>query len=279
MILVDAHVHIYDCFDLRIFFNSALANFKSEASRHGKGDAFNGILLLTESTTYNWFQYLAGCAMQGKNIQNTQVEPWSLHFTSETCSLWAESYLGEGLHIIAGRQITTLEHLEVLALLTPKQFADFQPLRQVIQAVKAAGAVPVVPWGFGKWTGTRGKILAEKMANSSNCNFFLGDNSGRASFLPYPALFKMAEKKAIRILPGSDPLPFASESGRVGRFGFLLDVDMNPDRPAQSIKSILMDSDQAVRPYGQLETPFCFVRNQLIMQLRKRLRPRRVDKQ
>lgn len=36
MILVDAHVHIYDCFDLETFLDSALKNFKAEAARCGQ---------------------------------------------------------------------------------------------------------------------------------------------------------------------------------------------------------------------------------------------------
>jgi hypothetical protein len=46
MILVDAHVHIYGCFDLEKFFNAANFNFKSVAERLGHGNEFSGILLL-----------------------------------------------------------------------------------------------------------------------------------------------------------------------------------------------------------------------------------------
>jgi len=60
MILVDAHVHIYDCFDIQTFLDSAFANFKAEAARCGQEDSFTAVLLLTETAKDNWFQRLAG---------------------------------------------------------------------------------------------------------------------------------------------------------------------------------------------------------------------------
>jgi hypothetical protein len=49
MMLVDAHVHVYDCFDLKKFFDAAFANFKSEADRLGSGDNFIAVLFLAET--------------------------------------------------------------------------------------------------------------------------------------------------------------------------------------------------------------------------------------
>jgi hypothetical protein len=46
MILVDAHVHIYDCFDLETFLDSALGNFKAEALRLEQGNGSTAILNL-----------------------------------------------------------------------------------------------------------------------------------------------------------------------------------------------------------------------------------------
>ena len=43
-------------------------------------------------------------------------------------------------------------------------------------------------------------------------NMFLGDNGGRSSMLPYPTQFNLAEANEMKILPGSDPLPFPQEA-------------------------------------------------------------------
>jgi hypothetical protein len=47
-VLVDGHVHIHDCFDLQILFESAQRNFSSAAGALGLGREFNAVLLLTE---------------------------------------------------------------------------------------------------------------------------------------------------------------------------------------------------------------------------------------
>ena len=41
MILADAHVHIYNCFDMTVFLNAAVLNFCGEASLIEDGDEFS----------------------------------------------------------------------------------------------------------------------------------------------------------------------------------------------------------------------------------------------
>ena len=70
-------------------------------------------------------------------------------------------YTGQTLYVIAGRQIITRERLEVLALCTAKEFADGEEVETVLDKVRRAGGLPVLPWGAGKWWGTRGRIVTE----------------------------------------------------------------------------------------------------------------------
>ena len=63
--------------------------------------------------------------------------------------------------------------------------------------------------GFGKWIGRRGAVLQKLLATHNYPYLFLGDNSGRPSFWSKPHYFQLAKKQAIRILPDTDPLPFA----------------------------------------------------------------------
>jgi hypothetical protein len=63
MILVDAHVHIHDCYNVGEFFDSACTNFKFAAERLGHENNFTGILLLTETPNENWFGRLANYAI------------------------------------------------------------------------------------------------------------------------------------------------------------------------------------------------------------------------
>ena len=272
MLLVDSHVHIYDCFDLQIFLDSALANFKSVASHCGQSDNFQAILLLAETTSENWFHRLAGYAREGKGITNKGFKNWTFHPTNETHSLCARCNGGQSLYLIAGRQIATVEDLEVLALITGAQFEDGHPLEEVIWAVKKCGGIPVLPWGFGKWTGNRGRVLRRVLENARDSGLFLGDNGGRPIFWPHPTEFKIAEENKIWILPGSDPLPFQSELRRAGSYGFWVEGSITDREPAGYIKRILLDPMAQLHAYGRHQSPYQFCRNQLRIQIKKRMR-------
>lgn len=263
MILVDAHVHIYDCFDLHTFLDSALSNFRAEAARCGQGVTFTALLLLTETARENWFQRLKKLASEERQIGNRAFENWTFHRTKESSSLCARRDSTQMLFLIAGRQIVTAENLEVLALATDKEFEDGIPLTEVIRTVRGSGAIPVIPWGPGKWMGQRGMILTKTLNGPEAPGLFLGDNGNRPGFWPRPSHFKVAETKGIRVLPGSDPLPFPSESWRPGSFGFSVNRSITPEYPASDLKRILLDPTTRLKEYGHLEHLWRFFRNQL----------------
>lgn len=269
MILVDAHVHIYDCFDLETFLDSALKNFKAEAARYGQEDSFTALLLLTETAKENWFHRLAGYAGNKSGTGTKSIGYWTFHRTNENCSLYARRRDNQELFLIAGRQIVTAEGLEVLALATAQTFTDGSPTVELIEAVKESSGIPVIPWGFGKWMGKRGAILKNILRKEKDSFLFLGDNSGRPVFLPRPSLFELAKEKGIRVLPGSDSLPFPSESHRVGSFGLSIQETITRERPASDLKRILLDPKTRFQAYGNLEHPYRFFRNQLTARIVK----------
>lgn len=270
MIFVDAHVHIYDCFHLPTFLDSAFANFKAEAIRWRQKNSFTAILLLAETTKENWFHRLASYASDEIATGGRAVGNWIFYRTNENCSLYAEARNAQGLFIIAGRQIVTAEGLELLALVTNSIFDDGSAMVELIESVKKSGGIPVVPWGFGKWMGKRGAILKNILRKEKDSFLFLGDNSGRPVFLPRPSLFEFAEKKGIRVLPGSDSLPFLSEFQRVGSFGLSIEGTISREHPARDLKRILLDPKTRFQAYGNLEHPYRFFRNQLRARIVKR---------
>jgi hypothetical protein len=258
---------------LHRFLNSAFENFRLVAARWPEVDSFSGVLLLTESQNVNWFQSVSSYADQ-EHLIESGIDPhcWVFNRTNESCSLWARCTSGKELCIVAGRQIVTAEKLEVLALATDKEYVDGLPLAQTIETVKEDDAIAVVPWGFGKWMGKRGHILTEVLQRADKTDFFLGDNGGRTVFLRYPYHFRLAESKGMRILPGSDPLPFASECRRPGSFGFTIRASITSAEPAKEIKRTLLDHSIKLRSYGALQSPYRFFCNQLSMQIKKQLR-------
>jgi hypothetical protein len=270
LILVDAHVHIYDCFELEKFFDSAYANFKAAAERLRHSNDFTGILLLAETSKDKWFHHLSANAdgkdlPRGKNAGN-----WTFLRTAENCSLCANSKNSEKLFIIAGHQIVSAEGLEVLALVMNGKFQDGIPISQLIKEIKNNDGLPVIPWGFGKWIGRRGKILEALIENANKYDFFLGDNGGRPKFLHRPSLFKLSDQQDIRIIPGTDPLPLKSDNGRAGSFGFGLRNSISNDEPGKDILKCLLDPTSEFEYFGLLEGIYPFLCNQVKLRLKQR---------
>ena len=276
LILIDSHVHLYNCFDFDRFFDSAFNNFSNSVKNSSGLNPFLSVLLLTETSNDRYFQELSRSVKSpGENPNSSHPSPlkkWKLRATGESCSLYAHRAGTEGLYLIAGRQIVTAENLEVLALASAEDFEDGQPLETTLERTIAAGGIPVIPWGFGKWVGRRGKILGDLLEENKFPVLFLGDNSGRPIFWPRPPLFEQAERQGMRVLPGTDPLPFPRESLRPGGFGFSMAGQLDPEQPARSLKQLLLEEKTPIQPYGSLENPWRFIRNQIAMQIVKRQR-------
>ena len=264
--LVDTHVHIYDCFNIYKFLDSAWNNFSNYANHSKSPENFTGILLLTENSTQNWFTSLSAKIEEKSNSELSSTN-WNFSPTAETYSLCASNSQGQKLYLIAGRQIITAENLEVLALITDRQLTDGLSLEATIEAIQNVGGIAVLPWGVGKWLGKRGKLIAHLLQTNHLSPVFLGDNSGRPQFWLRPSYFQAAEQKGWRILPGTDPLPLASEASRPGSFGLTLPGTIDSQEPGKQLKSMLLNPEVSWQTYGALETPWRFIRNQAALRI------------
>jgi hypothetical protein len=263
IVLIDAHVHIHDTFDVGAFLDCAAKQRDAAALQLGLSAAVPGTLMLTESDGVAAFARLASQA-------GRRVGRWHVERTGDAEALRLETESAGPLVVVAGRQVVTAERLEVLALGTLATFADGQPILSVIEQMQAASALAVVPWGFGKWTGRRGRVVESLLGLPGASRLFVGDSGGRLNIGPEPALFCVARKQGIPILPGSDPLPFADQVGRVLGYGFVLDADVTGDRPATAIKRRLQASRKQPPMFGRRTAFADFVRCQLAMQWHKR---------
>jgi hypothetical protein len=271
-ILVDGHVHIHRCFDLQALFESAQQNFCDAASTLNLGSRFSAVLLLTESQGVDYFS-----SFLRKATDRSSVGGWRFQPTTEPDSLIAVSRAGFELTLIAGRQIATAERLEVLAVCTDKLFDDGGTIPVVIDSVSAANGVAIVPWGFGKWTGRRKNVINRLMGDFAKRPFHLGDNSGRISVWREPPQFDLAKSQGQRIFRGTDPIPFPGQENRVGSFGFSISGPFNRSGPTASMRNLLASGNIQPTPYGVLETPMVFAKNQLKMQVRKLQRQMKSD--
>ncbi|MFL5494575.1 MAG: hypothetical protein ACJ8DC_09365 [Gemmatimonadales bacterium] len=273
VLLIDAHVHLHDCFQLDSFFEQAHHNFEGAAREHGWGPAL-GVLMLTESEGVDWFGRLAVMAAGSPADRGSRSTSWTVQPTRDPAALMAASG-GRRLLLVAGRQVVAREGLEVLLLGTRSSVPDGRPIRDVLAEGARLGALRVIPWGAGKWLFGRGKLLNELIAAAHPGNgFFLGDGAGRPFFWTKPHHFDRAERRGLRILPGTDPLPFPRQTGRAGGFGLRLDGVVDLSSPAEGIKSALRDPASRLTPFGHPERLVPFVRNQIAMQRRKRGRRR-----
>ena len=271
-ILVDTHVHIYDCFNLDTLLQSAWNNFSQQSDTSD----FTGVLLLTETARDHWFAKLSDKLKEADANKGIKRGQWTFFSTAEACSLIAKNEQGQQLIIVAGRQIITAEKLEVLALITDSEFEEGLTLSETIQAIQVSGGVPVLPWGVGKWLGNRGTLIenllntqqtSAQQTSAQQPSFFIGDNSNRPQFWKRPSQFSTIEQQGKPVLPGTDPLPIASQASRPGSFGLSLSGTLNHATPAQHLKEKLLSSHSRWEAYGDLEKPIPFFQNQLAMRM------------
>ena len=267
LIVADAHVHIYDCYDLRDFFDRALKNLKTAFRKGAIRTGFTGLLFLTDTGNPSWFERLSVMARGEKDSGTAGMGNWALHPTREDESLFVGQKPGEGFFIIAGRQIRTVENLELLALATRETFQEGLSIEELILTVSRRGGIPVIPWAFGKWWGQRGKTIRALLKKGGSPGLFLGDNRNRLIGWPRSPLFREAEKQGIPTLPGSDPLPYPDEVSYPGSFGFMIRGSVSPDFPARDIKRILGDLKTSPTPFGSSDSPIHFFLNQLRLRL------------
>jgi len=262
-VLVDAHVHVHGCFDDASFLDSAAENFRRGAAQVGIPGPYAGCLLLTEAGETRWFRRL-------RERRQERSGGWEFEPTEEDCSLAARHLSGERLFVIAGRQIATREGIEALALGRDADIPDGLPLDETLDRIRASGALPVLPWGFGKWWLRRGSLVEEAFRRRGTAELFLGDNAGRLGMTGQPRLFREARSQGVPVLPGSDPLPFAEHCARAGSYGFVLAGPLDEAHPAACVLRGIRRLKGQPRIYGHCAGLPSFLRDQAAIQWRRR---------
>lgn len=231
-IAVDTHVHLYPGMDLGRALSSGADNLAAAA--RGAGPVPRDlVLLLTETARDNAFNALAKGSLQpdGWQIDTVPGDPAALRAERRAD--------GARLTLIAGRQLKTVEVIEVLAMATPERFDDGRPLALVLDDLRSRQIPAVLPWGLGKWFGRRGALIAERIAQGPSEGLLIGDNAGRPVGWRTPRVFLDAARQGLPVLPGSDPLPVAGAEASIGRYGCLLDAPLDADRPAEELRDRL----------------------------------------
>jgi hypothetical protein len=264
--LIDGHVHLHRCFSFDTFFNAAHHNFKNAAEQQRIGKGWRAFLLLTETANDDCFKRLC----QSGSIETKTLKHWAIEKTPDERALLVVNSEGNQLVLVSGRQIVTSEKIEVLWIGTTRFVQDGVPAQHLIDDISTSEGIAIIPWGPGKWFGSRGKIVKDIVSNNKSDKLYLGDNGNRPKFWPTPALIKNAREQGVATLPGSDPLPLPTEADRAGKFGFTLDGTVSSTHPVSDLLEQIKNQKTELSSYGALETTGRFFRNQVSMQLIKK---------
>lgn len=264
---IDGHVHLYSMFDLAEAVKNGTNNLLKNAEKRSKHkNPVIPVWLLVERSDTNYFEEL------GNNPEKFSSD--GLTFVKhDKLTIKVEKGGEIILLIFAGRQLVSKENLEVLSLVSDWNVPDKEkPMKDLIKAVKENGGIATVNWAPGKWFFQRGKIIASLIAESIRDDFFIGETTLRNTLWPKPKLIKQAEKKGFRVICGSDPLPFKGEEGGIGSFGFLVDGEFDCEKPADSMRKILNDSQKPITLIGKRNNVFTFARRQIKIMAEKKAR-------
>jgi len=248
---VDAHVHFHRPERVAATLDAAAVNFRAVVGR-GRNDILGG-LLLAQSATERVFEGLR---------ERKTIGSWELTMSASEPETLVARRDGMCLVVVCGRQVRAADGLEVLALGTCEEFDDGLALAQIVSAVRRSGAITVLPWGFGKWLGNRGRRVAAIMDDSGAQALYLGDNGARLQWLGRPARIRTMERLGFRVLPGTDPFPFGDDHRRVGGFGCLSGAEFDAGAPWRRLRAWLLEQTASPPPYGQACGPMRFVINQ-----------------
>jgi hypothetical protein len=269
-LLVDGHVHIYDCYHLEKFFDYAVKNmdyyYKTlYPNPGGEKDnmPYERILLLTEGKRNDFFSlFKTGGGFPAGSAYRCQP-------TGEDHSLLLTRNGKPQCYLLKGRQIVTKENLEVLLIASGREIEDGLPIGEVINGILENNDMAVLAWGFGKWFFSRGKIVTVALRTFDSPGFFIGDNSGRPASWPEPIQFKEAKTRGVPTINGSDPLPFSDEITKVGTYGFAVEGEFNNDQPAGSLWKILLSPETTIGLFGRRDGLLSFVKRQAKIYVKK----------
>ncbi len=256
-LMVDTHVHLHDCFPVSSFLDAALHNFRAN---HPGSDLTGTTCLLC----------LTDLAAQQNVFEDRLVreagKSWSVTVEGLQ-AITTHTETGANIYLLGGRQWVASENLELLALGASDPVHDRRHnLNTLVDTALEAGALPVLPWGFGKWTGKRKQIVECLMKTRSD--FFLADNGSRLRGTAEPELLSRGRKQGFTILTGSDPLPFPAQFRKAGANGVLFE-DV-PDLPPLEMFRKVLEEKQPFAQFGMLASLPEFLMSQTRMQIQKR---------
>ncbi len=220
MVIIDTHIHVYPHYDTAVLFAAFLRNTRGLAAS-GTHPAL--AIALVERERTDIFQAWR---------DGTSLPAGARVATPDETAIRIELPDQPPILVLAGCQIACRERIEILGLGCRIRPADGTPARDAVDAIHAAGGVPVLAWGVGKWLFSRATVVRKLLEHFDPSVLVIGDSSLRPTFWPEPQPMRQARKEGRKVLAGSDPLPAAGEERMSGRYVTLLEKDPPGGEPA-----------------------------------------------
>ena len=222
--IIDTHLHIYPFYSISSALDSLINNLQTADSQSIK------VGCLTERHDCDVFNQLA-------HAPPADVSDAFSITSAGNCLHITNKETGGNVYLLPGQQIITSENLEILSLNCPERIKEGDSASQTIKSVLALGGIPVIAFGFGKWLGKRGAIVENLIQEFGPEQIAMGDTTMRPYGWPTPRAFRKAGEKGLKILCGSDPLPFKGEESRPGTYATLM--NLKETHPVEAISGIL----------------------------------------
>ncbi|MCC5843625.1 MAG: hypothetical protein JJU05_05175 [Verrucomicrobia bacterium] len=243
-LLADTHIHLYPQHDIATLIDGAVNRLRAAAGEPAASCA----LFLTEGKGFQVFQNLKTGAIRLPETHTVDPSP-------ESGALYIH-HGGNRTLLVAGRQIVAAERVEILALALETEPEDGQRAADIIAAVDAAGAVPVLAWSPGKWMFSRAEVV-DRLTRHAGDVLHLGDSSLRCTGWPLP---KPMANARLPVLAGSDPLPFSGDESTAGSYGVRITLQFDEKTPVTSIRRALRDNTTPIVRIGQRNSPLQMAR-------------------
>ncbi|MCF7838256.1 MAG: hypothetical protein K9N49_06465 [Candidatus Marinimicrobia bacterium] len=239
MLIIDIHSHCYPTYDLGQWVRATHANL----ARWAPAPAAVLAVVLADGAGQEYFRaWRSGrCALPPGWGMSADDEPESLRLAGPGA---------QRLLVVAGRQIVTVERLEVLAIGVCDLIANGQSFEGTLEAIRVAAGFPVVPWAPGKWLGKRGRMLRAALRGAAPGGLALGDSALRPRGLPKPPGLLFGQRQGLAVLAGSGPLPGAGEENQSGCYAALGDIELDVEAPAASLRAHLANPALSWRSVG-----------------------------
>lgn len=230
-VLADTHCHIYSCYNLEEFLKHTFKNLENAYQSHS---AAYKLIFLTQTPEGS-----LGFAELEKRI--SLLEAYSVHTVVSGLITRVECKAdGSEIYLVNGKQIVSLEGLEILALVCPDSLLPQGSAAEILTLLNTEKIPCVLPWSPGKWRNQRAELVRKELLN--NPAIMLGDIAMRARHTLRPALYRLADSKGIRILAGSDSLPLEGEEQYAGKYASVFEVADDFQPTPDEIREMLANS-------------------------------------